>query len=87
MCILLFCVNFRSFWNFTQKPPGGVEGPPGNSYHQSPKLGFSSCTAWRVGAVRQALRIGWFSSGGFWVLRDVGTFGVYLNDWYACNYL
>ena len=37
---LAFYDTFRNFLDFTQKLPGGVEGPPGDSYFQDPKLGF-----------------------------------------------
>jgi len=48
--------HFSQFLDFSRKPPGSVEGPPGDSYVQDPKTRFSSCTAWRQGAVRQAIQ-------------------------------
>ena len=67
---------FRSFLDFSQKLPGGVEGQPGDSYVQDPKIGFSSCTAWRQGAARQAIQTGLSSSCGFWVFLRCWTSGL-----------
>jgi len=79
MCILEFVLNSVAFL-----PPGGVEGPPGDSYLQSYFLGFLLCTAWRLCAARQA------TPTGLPILSDFGIFvmwGYFGSDSYDIRIL
>ncbi|QCE15326.1 hypothetical protein DEO72_LG11g2335 [Vigna unguiculata] len=58
-----------------QKPPGRVEGPPGDSCVQNPIFRVSPYTAWRLGAVCQTTQVDLPSSFVFWIFGVNVRFG------------